>query len=323
MNALDHRSLLYRELASLTKAGFPLDKAASTLLQRASSPQRRPLLEALRDGLARGLNLSGSLRPQLSDMEHSLIEACERGGRFVEGFEYLADFFALRSQTRSRILRQLIYPLLLLHLCPLPLTLPLIFTQGFGAFVVAYVTPILALYAVLIAGVLIARALGRRAKHQAGLDRALNAIPVLGKWRRAEALARFCKVLEISLLAGQLPSQAVPLAAAASDSGAVVEAARRIAPEIVAGQPLGPQMAGDRAFPIELADGLATAELAGTLEKEAGRWAGYMQAEANQAADLVAQWFPRIIYGAAMVVAVIVIIKFVLSYLSMIGGMIS
>lgn len=318
MNALEHRSLLYRELASLAQAGFPLDKAADTLLKRQVSAERRGMLEAMRRGLAEGRTLSGSLRSEVSEMEHHLIEACERGGRYVEGFKYLADYFALRAETRARLVRQLIYPLLLLHLCPLPLTLPLIFTQGFGAFVVAYAVPVLALYALLAGALVFGRWLSRRARTDAWLDGLLNRLPLFGKWRRAEALARFCKVLEISLLTGQLPSQAVPLAASAADSGAVTAASRRIAAEIEAGHPLGPLLAGESAFPIELADGLSTAEMAGTLEKEAGRWAGYLHAEARQAADLVAQWAPRVLYALAVLVAIVVIVRFVLGYVAMI-----
>lgn len=321
MNALEHRALLYRELASLAKAGFPLDKAADTLLQRAPRGWRRRFLQAMREGLAGGRTLAGSLRPELSDMEYSLLEACERSGRYVEGFTYLADYFTLQSEIRSQFARQLIYPLLLLHLCPLPLTLPLIFTKGFSAFVIAYVIPVLVLYGVLVGAVLGGRALSRRAQTSAVLDQFLTRVPFFGKWRRAEALARFCKVLEISLLAGQLPSQALPLAAAASDSGAIRAAVQRVAAEVAAGQPLGPQLAREAAFPIELADGLSTGEMAGLLEKEAGRWAGYMLAEARQSAQLVAQWAPRVVYGLAVLAAVYVIVKFVLGYISMLTGL--
>mgnify|MGYP006185196175 CR=1 FL=1 len=59
-------------------------------------------------------------------------------------------------------------------------------------------------------------------------------------------------------------------------------------------------MAGDPAFPIELADSLTSAEMAGSLEKEAGRWSTYFQAEASQTAQVLATWLPRLLYAAVM-----------------------
>jgi type II secretory pathway component PulF len=177
------------------------------------------------------------------------------------------------------------------------------------------------LYAVAAAVYFGGRALLRRGERDPLTDGLLRRVPVFGTWRRAESLSRFCKVLEISLLAARLPSEAVTLAASASDSALVRVAAGRIAEETASGYPLGPSMAGDPAFPIELADSLTSAEMAGSLEKEAGRWSMYFQAEANQAAQLVATWLPRLIYGVAVLVVVFVAVKFVLNYLNMLTGL--
>lgn len=321
MNSLEHRALLHRELARLLGAGFPIGKAAETLLSRDPSGWRKRVLHALASGLKAGGTIAGSMRPELMELEHSLLDALERGGRIADGFAYLSDYFELRAKTRSRLMQQMIYPLLILHLCVLPGTLPLIFTKGVGAFFIAAAIPL----ALLWGGIALAfwgfRVLSRRAQTNVGLDRALNAVPVFGKWRRHEALSRFCKVLEISLLAGQVPSQAVLLAGEASDSAHIMQSSRRLSEETAAGNPLAPGMAGDAAFPIEMADGLASAEIAGSLEKEAGRWSGYLQAEANQAAELVAVWLPRVVYGVAVIVAATIIIRFFLGYFSMLNGL--
>jgi hypothetical protein len=76
------------------------------------------------------------------------------------------------------------------------------------------------------------------------------------------------------------------------------------------------------AFPEELAEALANAEVAGTLEKEAGRWASYLQAEANQTADLVGEWAPRVIYGIAVIFAVWAIFGAAMNYLNTIQSLI-
>jgi type II secretory pathway component PulF len=321
MNALDHRALLHREISRLLEAGFPIDKAAGTLLSRNPDGERRRVLEALRDGLAGGGTIAGSLQPALSPMEFSLLDASEKGGRIADGFSYLADFFTLRSRTRGQAVAGLVYPLLVLHLAIVPASLMLTFGKGLKHFFPTALGLLLVLYAAMAVVFFGIRALLARGERDAVTDRLLRRVPVFGTWRRAETLSRFCKVLEISLLAGRLPSEAVTLAASASNSALVRVAADRISGETAAGHPLGPSMAGDPAFPIELADSLTSAEIAGSLEKEAGRWSLYFQTEANQAAQLIATWLPRIIYGVAVVVVAFVAIKFVLNYLNMLTGL--
>jgi type II secretory pathway component PulF len=321
MNALDHRALLHRELARLLEAGFPVDKAATTLLSRNPDGPRRRVLEALRDGLAGGRTIAGALEPAVSPMEFSLLEASEKGGRVSDGFSYLAEFFTMRSRTRSQAIAGLIYPLLVLHLAIVPAALMLTFGQGLKQFLPTALGLLIALYAVGLVCWFAIRALLARGQRESGTDALLRRVPVLGAWRRAESLSRFCKVLEISLLAGRLPSEAVTLAASAADSALVRAASERIALETAAGLPFGPSMAGDPAFPIELADSLTSAEIAGSLEKEAGRWATYFQTEANQAAQLVATWLPRLVYAVAVVVVIAVVIKFALNYVNMLTGM--
>jgi type IV pilus assembly protein PilC len=279
------------------------------------------VLEALRDGLAGGGTIAGSLQPAVSPMEFSLLEASEKGGRIADGFAYLGEFFAMRSRTRGQAITGMIYPLLVLHLAIVPAALMLTFGKGLKHFVPMALGLLIALYAVVAVVFFSLRALLARGQHDATTDSLLRRVPVFGGWRRAESLSRFCKVLEISLLAGRMPSEAVTLAASASDSALVRVAAERISTETAAGHPFGPAMAGDPAFPIELADSFTSAELAGSLEKEANRWSLYFQTEANQAAQLVAAWLPRLVYAVAVLVVIGVVIKFAINYLNMLTGL--
>ena len=321
MNSLDHRALLHRELARLLESGFPVDKAAATLLSRKPDGPRRVVLEALRDGLNGGQTIAGALRPAVSPMEYSLLEASEKGGRIADGFAYLAEFFTMRSRTRSQAIAGLIYPLLVLHLSIVPTALMLTFGQGLTRFFFMALGLLIVLHVVVALIWLAVRAIGRRARDDRFTDGLLHRLPLIGSWKRAEALSRFCKVLEIALLAGRLPSDAITLAASASDSAQVRASAERISAETASGYPMGPSMAGDPAFPIELADSLTSAEMAGSLEKEAGRWSTYFQAEASQTAQVLATWLPRLVYAVAVVVVVTVVIKSALSYVKMINSL--
>jgi type II secretory pathway component PulF len=111
------------------------------------------------------------------------------------------------------------------------------------------------------------------------------------------------------------------MAGLAAHSGSLAQACTAMAPKLAAGTPLGELMPAAGAFPRDLADAFATAEAAGTLDVEAGRWATYLQAEAQSAADAFADWFPKIVYGIAVIVVDWVILKFWFDYFGAIGKM--
>jgi type IV pilus assembly protein PilC len=219
------------------------------------------------------------------------------------------------------VLGRLVYPALLLHLVFLPAALPVLVTRGVAAFLVALLVPLAILWGGAALLVFLAWRMNRAARTNAALDRALNAIPIVGRVRRNLALARFAKVFQISLLAGKRPSEAVELSAVAAQSGALTQAATAMSPKLAAGEPLGELMPAAAPFPRDLADAFATAEAAGTLDVEAGRWASYLQAEAQAAADAFADWFPKIIYGVAVIVVAWVILRFWFDYFGAIGDL--
>jgi type II secretory pathway component PulF len=321
MTAAAHRHLLYTELAKLLHAGFPIERAAETLLKQQPAEPRRRTLVALKEGLGRRQSIAESLRSSVSDLEYSLLDAAERGGRLGDGCEHLADYFSLIEQTRRRLLRKLIYPALLLHLVILPGALPKLIIEGPAAFLAALIIPLACLYglAAVVGGV--SWSLVRAARTDASIDRLLNAVPIFGRVRRSLAFSRFCKVFQISLLAGRRTSEVVEMSALAAQSGTVSAAAQRLVPQVAAGEPLGPLLRISSAFPSEMANGFATAEEAGTLDQEAARWAAYFRAEAQAAADDFAAWAPRFIYGIAVVVVAWVVLRFWLNYFQAIGDL--
>jgi type IV pilus assembly protein PilC len=321
VNAAAHRHVHYTELAKLLHAGFPIEKAADALLKQNPPEARRRILLALKSGLAQGKSIAESLRGAVSGLEFTLLDAVEQGGRLADGCDHLASYFELLDRTRRRVLARLVYPALLLHLVFLPAALPVLVTRGPAAFLVALLGPLAVLWAVVLLLAFAGWRLNRTARTNAALDRALNAIPIAGRVRRNLALARFTKVFQISLLAGRRPSEAIEMSAVAAQSGALAQAAGAMAPKLASGIPLGELMPAAPVFPRDLADAFATAEESGTLDVEAGRWADYLQADAQAAADAFADWFPKIVYGIAVIVVAWVILRFWFDYYGKIGEM--
>ncbi len=321
MNALFSRHLVYTQLAQLLGAGIPIRQAAESLLRRQGTVREKPLLEAIHTGLARGETIAGSLAGRVAEVDHTVIEACERGGRLEEAFEHLGGYYGVLDETRKRVLGQLIYPVLLLHLVPLPTAAGKIFTEGVGAFVIAYVQPLAVLYVGAAIAWLAARAVLKRAETDPVVDRTLAKIPVLGRLRRGMVLARFAKVLSITLLAGRRVSDSLQSAVDASRSGEIRADCRTWVAGTEAGSALGPLLDAGRSLPVEMSHGLATAEIAGTLEVEASRWADYWQADVRLAAQRFAEWLPRFIYAAVVVVVAWRVLSFWIGYFGQVNSL--
>jgi len=144
------------------------------------------------------------------------------------------------------------------------------------------------------------KTVSRMAQENAGLDRFLNRVPLLGKVRRSTAFARFCRVFEIYLLAGHKMDESVQAASAVSMRGDIRAACRDIETGAKAGDLIGPQILENPAFPPPLARSLASAEEAGSLEKDLHSWAEIMDADTAESLEKLGAWATKIIYFAAL-----------------------
>src|SRR5438445_13776442 len=107
---------------------------------------------------------------------------------------------------------------------------------------------------------------GRRAAiWSTTIDQILLAIPFFGKMRQAFALARFCATYDMQLEAGVNVIDSLSIAARASCSAVIADAAQRSVPEIRTGSQLGSLLARSRAFPDELIQAWRVAEETGGL----------------------------------------------------------
>lgn len=293
------RAQLFHELGKLIGAGLHVDRSVELLLDQQPATPVRLWLQGLQRGLAGHLSVSESVAKHTDalPLETSLLAAGERGGRLESACEHLARYYDLRQKSRDKALAALIYPLILLHLgLVFPDVPQLVLGEG-----VAGVLGQIALR-VVVAWVLLG-GLGfavwtilRLAVTSTVADRWLNTIPLLGKVRRHWALARFCQVFETGLLAAFRVSETLKLAGDASQSATLHEAGRSAAEGIEAGDRLAAAMKRTGAFPRTFMQSVATAEEAGTLDREMARWAAAEGELAAQAQDRVAEWLPRIFY---------------------------
>jgi type II secretory pathway component PulF len=257
----------------------------------------------------------------LSDLERSLIGAGERGGKLEQSFDHLSGYFAMLDETRRRVKRAMIYPVILLHAGVLLPSIPkVIMAQGEVSFFEMALVPLLVMYAVVIVGYLAVRSLMNRARTETGADALLRRIPLVGKARESLALSRFCRVFYMHLLAAISMSESVRAAGGAAQSGLIGEAAKRVESEVARGMPLGESMLDEGAFPVSFTTSMNTAEESGTLDVELGRWAEVYRDRAVAAMDAAGDWYPKVFYVVVVVIVAWQILSVALSYGRLIEG---
>lgn len=106
-----------RELATLLKAGLPLDRALEILINLSDAGPSRALLQQIRDDVRGGASLSQALdKPGaiFSRFYVNIVRAGEAGGALAAVMARLAEFMERAKELRETVRSALIYPTLLL-----------------------------------------------------------------------------------------------------------------------------------------------------------------------------------------------------------------
>ena len=109
-------ALLTRQLATLVRAGVPLEEALRVLGAQAATRRLQSVLAGLRARITEGASLHEAMAgfPNVfPELYRSMVEAGAAGGRLDEVLERLADHAEARRELRQAISTALIYPLIL------------------------------------------------------------------------------------------------------------------------------------------------------------------------------------------------------------------
>jgi type II secretory pathway component PulF len=300
--SISDKAILYRELAKLVNADFHLDRAVVLLLGQDPPAQRRDFLQRLQTGLARGQGIASAMEQEnmanTTGMERALVSAGERSGRLGECLSHLERYFSALDAGVRQARGALLYPILLAHLAMVLPELPAAASAGDWSGVLPRVIVLLGMFwAMLFLAWRAWRALSAAGASSAAVDRWLGKIPLAGGVRRHWALARFAQVFHSGLLAAMRVSEVALIAGEASQSGRFLAGARAASAKINTGGTLASSLGDTGAFPRPFVDGVATAEEAGTVDREMLRWAELETQEAREATQRAAEWLPRLFYA--------------------------
>ena len=221
---------LTRELATLMRAGLPLDRALEVLIGLADSPPAVALLQQIRDDVRGGKSLSQALevrREIFSRFYVNIVRAGEAGGALGVVLTRLADTMERNKELRESVKSALIYPTILIGVAVMSVLVLLVwvvpqFEQTFAQAGKALPLPTLvviflgttlkhwwwALIALVVFGVWWIRRRLRTPVVRARWDARTLRLPLIGDLVRKVEVARFARTLAtllgngVTLLAG-------------------------------------------------------------------------------------------------------------------------
>jgi general secretion pathway protein F len=281
-------SLLTRQLATLVKAGLPLEEALLAVSQQSEKPRVQSIMLGVRGKVMEGHTLADGLAefPKVfPEIYRSTVAAGESSGRLDGVLERLADYTENREVTRQKVLGAMLYPIVLSIVCfgivtgmmvyvvpkvievfeaskgKLPLATQVLiavseFLRNWGIYLlIGIILAIFAFYTWL------KNTDNRRRFHRLQLR-----MPLLGRLVRGFNTARFTRTFSI------LTASAVPVLEAMRIAGEVVtnlpmrDAVGAAAARVREGAPIGRSLAASRLFPPMTVHLISSGESSGELD---------------------------------------------------------
>jgi general secretion pathway protein F len=122
--------ILTRELATLLRAGMPLERALDILIELADQPRLKETLTDVRNGVRGGSSLSAAMEAQKGGFTHfytNMVQAGEAGGALDVMLVRLAEFMEESSRLKETVKSALIYPAVLVTVAGLSIIILLTF----------------------------------------------------------------------------------------------------------------------------------------------------------------------------------------------------
>jgi general secretion pathway protein F len=281
-------ALFTRQLATLVRAGLPLEESLLAVSQQTEKPRIQSIVLGVRARVMEGHTLADGFTdfPRVfPEIYRATVAAGEQSGHLDNVLERLADYTEGRDQLRQKVLGAMLYPIVLSVICfaivcallvyvvPQVVSvfqaskakLPLITTLliNISAFLRSY-----GIYLAIVAfiGVVIFRRSLRNPAARRRFQLAQLRMPMIGKLTRGFNTARFTRTFSI------LAASSVPVLEALRIAGEVVtnlpmrDAVADAAARVREGAPIGRSLAVSRLFPPMTIHLISSGESSGQLE---------------------------------------------------------
>lgn len=294
-------ALITRQLATMFRAGLPLDESLQAVAEQNDKPRPKKILLGVRARVLEGHTLADGLADfpkAFPDLYRATVAAGEQSGNLDGVLERLADYAESQQTLRGKVVEAMVYPafltlaaiaivvFLLLTVVPpvvqvfedMKMQLPLLtklliamsqFLQDYGVYVVVGL-------ALIITGIyLLLRQTGpRRAWH-----RTLLRLPVIGRFVRASNTAQFTRTLSIMASSGVPVITAMNIASSVVTNLPMREAIDVAAERVREGAAIGKSLGVSKLFPPMTMRLIASGEASGELDHMLARAADSQEQE--------------------------------------------
>ena len=299
-------AIFTRQLSTMMKAGVPLIQSFDIVARGSTNPKLTRLLTDIRSDVETGTSLSAAFRKHplhFDALYCNLVEAGEAGGILEALLDRLAMYQEKTMAIKNKIRSALIYPVAVLVVAFIVLTIIMIFVipafedvfKGFGADLPAPTLVVIALskffvsYWWLIFGIIFGggyfflQTWKRSIKMQKAMDRLLLRVPVFGDLVYKSSVARWTRTLSTMFAAGVPLVEALDSVGGASGNAVFAEATEKIQKDVSTGSALTTSMQATGVFPVMVLQMCAIGEESGSLDAMLGKAAEFYEDEVDEA----------------------------------------
>lgn len=325
----DNVAVFTREIATLLKAGLPLDRSMEILLGLSENDRVKELLSGIRNEVRGGASLSKALdqhRDVFSRFYINMVRAGEAGGAQPDVLRRLADYMERAKELRESIVSALIYPGILVAVAVLSIAVLMVFVvpqfkQIFdqagqalpmatrvvlwtGEFLRGYWLLLIA--ALILAAFWMARSLSNPVSRYRWDERFLR-MPLFGDLVAKVEMARFSRTLATLMHNGVPLLTGLSIVRETMGNLIMAEAVGRVAGELKEGRGLGRPMLETQRFPKLAVQMIAVGEETGQLDAMLTQVADAYDMEVRMTVKRILSLIePAMIIGMALVIGGII-----------------
>ena len=302
---MKEKVVFMRQMATMVGAGLPLTRSLEIMIQQASNPKFKKILENVLDSIQAGKSLADSFRMEedvFDQITINLIEAGEESGNLENILEKIAVELEDKNALAKKIQSAMIYPsiilfvivavivLMMLVLVPsmaeiyqdfdaeLPFATRLLMSMS--AFFVDYWWVILSIVLVLIIGF---KYYVDTPKGKRNIDKLLLKIPSLGVIITKMQLSQFTRILSLLLGSGVPIIKAIELTGNSLGNTMFKETLEEAKDEVEKGGPLALPIARSEYYPLLVSSMIAVGEETGEIDSVLAKVAEYYKDEVEMA----------------------------------------
>lgn len=293
-----------QQLATLFESGLSITRALQLLEGQASKTAMKKIMAGIIEEVTGGNSLSNALAEYPHAFSHTycqIIKASEQTGKLEVGMRQMAGYMEKQMETRQKIIRAMIYPVVVLLLAIGVVTLlvtvalpPLValFTS-LGAelpwttrLLIAVANSAMSYKFHLLVGLfMVIAAVFGYARSPAGrlnLDKLFLKLPIIGAINLERNMQQFCQITSMLLKAGLRLPLILGLATQTISNRIIRQVLTDVTDKLVQGEGLSQPMADNPVFPPLLVEMIVMGEHTGTMDNTLATLADYYEKRVDQ-----------------------------------------